>query len=132
VKEEKIQNNLDLTLKLQIPKGLLSSVQKVRITAGVEEYAEKRFELPIVCLNCPEDIHVRFFPSTAEIVCYVSLNHYASLSAENLQIGIDYEELIQNTEVSILPALLRKPQWLTDYRIIPELVEYLREQKREL
>jgi len=132
VKEERIQNNLDLTLKLQVPKGLQTSIQKVRITAGMEEYAEKRFELPIVFLNPPNDIHVRFFPSTAEIICYVSLNHYASLSAEDLQIGVDYNELIQNTGITISPVLLRKPQWLTDYRIIPELVEYLIEQKRVL
>ena len=132
VKGDKIQNDLDMNLKLQIPKGLHAIVQKVRVTAKVEEYAEKIIELPILCWNCPNNIHVRFFPSTVEIVCYISLNDYASLKADDLEIGVDYDELIKNADSDILLALLRKPQGLTDYRIIPETAEYLIEQKREL
>ena len=132
VKEDKIQNNLDLTLKLQIPKGLQTTVQKVRLIAEMEEYAEKKIELPVLCRNCPEDIHVRFFPSTVEIVCYLSLSNYTALTAEDLETSVDYDDLIKNTGANILPALFRKPQWLTDYRIIPEAVEYLIEQKQEL
>ena len=132
VKENKIQNNLDLTLKLQIPKGLHTTVQKVRLIAKMEEYAEKKIELPVLCRNCPDDIHVRFFPSTVEIVCYLSLSNYAALTAEDLEAGVDYADLSKNTGVNILPAIFRKPPWLTDYRIIPEAVEYLIEQKQEL
>ena len=132
VKAGKIQNNLDLTLKLQIPKGLHASVQKVRLTTEMEEYAEKKIELPVVCRNCPNNIHIRFFPSMVEIVCYISLSNYSALKADDLEIGITYDELIKNTGVNILLTLFRKPQGLTDYRIIPESVEYLIEQKQEL
>ena len=132
VKADKIQNDVDLTLKLQTPKGLHILVPKVRITAQMEEFAEKKIELPIVCRDCPDDMYVRFFPSTVEIVCYISLSNYADLKADELEIGVDYNELITNTGVNILLAIFRKPQWLTDYRIIPESVEYLIEQKREL
>ena len=132
VKDDKIRNNLDMTLRLQIPKGLHATVQKVRITAEMEEYAEKRFELPMICRNCPDDIHVRFFPSSIEIVCYPSLSNYAALNAEELETGIDYSDLVKTQGINILPVLFRKPQWLTDYRIIPESVEYLIEQKKEL
>ena len=132
VKDDKIQNHFDRNLKLQIPKGLRATVQKVRIIARLEEFAEKRIELPILCWNCPNDIYVRFFPSTVEIVCYISLNNYASLKADDLETGIDYDELIKNAGTEISLTLLRKPPWLTDYRILPESVEYLIEQKRTL
>ena len=132
VKDDKIQNDLDLILKLQAPKGLHTTVPRVRVTAKMEEFAEKKFELPVLCRNCPDDIHVRFFPSTVEIVCYISLSNYAALEAEDLETGVDYDELIQSKSVNTLLTLFRKPQWLTDYRIIPESVEYLIEQKQEL
>ncbi|MDR1632361.1 MAG: hypothetical protein LBR97_05735 [Dysgonamonadaceae bacterium] len=130
--EANIQKNINFIVKLQTPKGLSASVQKVRLTATLEKYAEKKFELLLICPNVPDDIHVRFFPSTVEIVCYISLNNYASLKAEDLEVGVDYNELLQNTNVNILPALLRKPQGLDDYRIVPETVEYLIEQKWDL
>ncbi|MDR0540788.1 MAG: hypothetical protein LBH19_01095 [Dysgonamonadaceae bacterium] len=132
VKETGLQKNIDLLLKLQAPKGLRVSPQKVRVTAELEEYAEKKFELSITCAHLPDDLHVRFFPSSVEIICYVSLNDYASLKAEDLTIGVDYNELAQNEGVNIQLAMLRKPQWLDDYRILPETVEYLIEQKRRL
>ncbi|MDR2683382.1 MAG: hypothetical protein LBB64_05895 [Dysgonamonadaceae bacterium] len=130
--ETHIQKDIHLIAKLQMPKGLSASVQKVQITAGLEKYAEKKLELPVTCLNVPDDFHVRFFPSSVEIVCYLSLTHYASLKADDLEVGVDYNELIRNTNANILPVLLRKPFWLNDYRIVPETVEYLIEQKWDL
>jgi YbbR domain-containing protein len=132
VKEDKILRNLDLTLKLQVPKGLNTDIQTVRVTAEMEEFAEKKFELPVLCRNHPSNIHVRFFPSSVEIVCYISLSNYTALKAEDLEIRVDYNELIKNSSANILLMLVQKPQWLTDYRIIPESVEYLIEQKQEL
>ena len=130
--EENIRKNVDLTLKLDVPKGLRASVQKVRLTAGVEEYTEKKFELPVVCRNLPEDVQLRFFPSSVEMTCYLSLNYYSQLNREDLEIGVDYNELIQHTGINTAVLIFRKPQWLVDYRITPETVEYLIEQKREL
>ena len=132
VKEDNIQNNLDLTLRLQTPKGLSIAVQKVRLTAQMEEFAEKKIDLPVMCQNCPDNIQVRFFPSTVEIVCYISMSNYTALKIGNLKVGVDYNKLITNTEANILLTLFQKPPWLTDYRIIPESVEYLIEQKQKL
>jgi hypothetical protein len=132
VNENKIQKDLHLHLKLQTPKGLNTTVHKVHITADLEEYAEKKIELPVTCLHLPADMYVRFFPSTVEIVCYPSLADYASLKTADLEVGTDYNELINNTSVNISLTLLRKPLWLDDYRIVPETVEYLIEQKRDL
>jgi hypothetical protein len=132
VKEENIQKKLDVTLNLNVPKGIRLSAQKVRVTAEVEEYTEKKFELPIVCHNSPGNIHVRFFPSTVEVVCQLTFSRYSSLNEHDLEAGIEYEELFRNQGITISLTLLRKPSWLIDYRIVPETVEYLIEQKREL
>jgi YbbR domain-containing protein len=129
---EKIQKNVHINVKLQVPKGLTASIQKVRISADLEEYVEKKFELPVTCINLPDNIYVRFFPSTVEIVCYLSLTDYTSVKTEDLEVGVDYSELLQNTNVNIPPTMLRKPQWMDDYRIIPETLEYLIEQKQHL
>jgi hypothetical protein len=132
VKEEKIRENIHLTVKLQVPKGIHASVQKVKIGANLEKYAEKKFELPVICSNSPEDIRVRFFPSTIAVVCYLSLNDYSSLKAEDLTIGVDYKELLRNTGPNVPLVMLRKPPGLSDYRLSPETVEYLIEQKKSL
>jgi hypothetical protein len=130
VNTEKIQKDLHLHLKLQLPKGLAASVRKVAVTANLEEYAEKKIELPITCLHLPGDVYVRFFPSTIDLACYLSLADYPLLKAEDLEVGVDYNTLISNAGSTIPLALLRKPAWFDDYRILPPSVEYLIEQKR--
>jgi hypothetical protein len=132
VKKENIQKKLDLTLKLNSPKGAHLSIQKVKVTAELEEYTEKKFELPVVCRNLPENIHVRFFPSTVEVACRLTLSKYPLLNASDLEVEVDYNELAQRQGITASPALTHKPQWLIDYRIVPETVEYLLEQKQEL
>jgi hypothetical protein len=132
VQEENIQKTLDLMLQLDVPKGIHVSVQKVNVTAEVEEYTEKKFELPIVCHHVPENIHVRFFPSTVEVVCRLALSRYPLVNANDLEVGVDYDELLRNPGVNSALKFFKKPAWLVDYRIVPETVEYLIEQKREL
>jgi hypothetical protein len=132
VNKENIQKKLDIALQLDVPKGIHLSAKKVKVTAKVEEYTEKKFELPIVCHNLPENIHVRFFPSTVEVVCRLALSNYPLLKENDLEVGLDYDELARNQGITISLTLLRKPSWLIDYRIVPETVEYLIEQKREL
>jgi hypothetical protein len=132
VKEEHIQKKLNLTLALNVPEGVHLSTGKVKITGNVEEYTEKRFELPVTYYNSPENVHVRFFPSTVEVICQIALSKYARVGANDLNVGINYQELSQNQGMDILLDLNRKPQWLINYRIIPDKVEYLIERKKDL
>ncbi|MDR0412700.1 MAG: hypothetical protein LBH61_02695 [Dysgonamonadaceae bacterium] len=131
VKEESVQKKLDLTLRLKAPQGVRLSTEKVRISGNVEEYTEKKFELPVVCYNSPEDVRVRFFPSTVEVICRIALSKYSDANANDLDTGVDYQDLSRNQGTNISLLLNRKPHWLIDYRIIPDKVEYLIEQKKE-
>ena len=131
-KQENIRKNIDLTLYLKSPKGTRLSEEKVKITGEVEEYTEKKFELPIACYNIPDDMHVRFFPSTVDVVCQVALSKYSQLTENDLKVRVDYNDLSSNQSMVIISSLYEKPQWLINYRIVPEAVEYLIEQKRSL
>jgi hypothetical protein len=124
-KEENIQKKLDLTLSLDVPQGMRLSTEKVRITSDVEEYTEKKFELPVVCYNLPPDMHIRFFPSTVEVVCRLALSKYPQLTENALEVQVDYNALSQNPGMNVSLELSRKPQWLLNYRIVPKIVEYL-------
>jgi YbbR domain-containing protein len=132
VNKENIQKKLDLTVKLNAPEELRLSVRKVKISADLEEYTEKKFELPVVCRHLPENVQVRFFPSTVEVTCRLALSKYPLLNENDLEVEVDYKDLAHRPGINVSLVLFRKPLWLTDYRITPEAVEYLIEQKREL
>jgi hypothetical protein len=129
VNEDNIQKDLDLTIDLETPRNVSLSAQKVKVYTGIEEYTEKIIELPIVCYNIPENITVRFFPSTAEVNCRIALSKYSELNESDLEIGINYNDIKNNSRMNVPLELVKKPEWLISYRIIPGTSEFLFEQK---
>lgn len=127
-----INQNLDISVKLSIPEGTTLSSDRVKLNADIEEYTEKTFELPIICYNQPEDILVRFFPSNVELFVQVGLSKYPTITENDFEIGVDYNELIKNNIMNYPLTLTKKPQWLVNYRIVPDVVEFLVERKRDL
>jgi hypothetical protein len=132
VKKSNLEKNLDISLDLQIPPGVRLSTDKVKVTVALEAYTEKSFELSIVAYNLPENLYVRFFPSSVELICQVALSKYSQLKEIDLEVGIDYNQLKQNKNTTIPLTLRKKPKMLINYRIIPERVEYLIEQNGNL
>lgn len=131
IKRSNINKKLNVYLDLQIPQGTRSSVDQVQLTADIEAYTEKTFELRVVSNNVPENLYIRFFPSTVELTCQVALSKYSQLTEKDLEIDVDYNELKHNN-TSIPITLTNKPKEIINYRIIPERVEYLIEQKENL
>jgi hypothetical protein len=131
VKKSNLRKNLDLTLDLQAPEGVRLSSQEVQLAADIKAYTEKKLELPIVSHHLPKNRYIRFFPSSVEVSCQVDLEKYPQLTAMDLEIGVDYNTLIQNKTTPVVTLVLtKKPPWLIGYRIMPERVEYLIEQKQ--
>jgi YbbR domain-containing protein len=126
-----IDKKLDLSTQLSVPPGVQLSAVKVGLTADVEEYTEKLFELPVLCNNLPENRTVRFFPSSVELYVQVGLNKYAQVTESDFEMAVDYNSLVQKNAMNCTLKLTKKPQWLVNYRIVPETVEFLMEQKRD-
>jgi len=127
-----LDKSLSRSLDMQVPEGTRLSINTVHLTANIEASTEKTFEIPVTCYNSPENRHIRFFPSSVEVICQVALSKYPQFSETDLGIGIEYDELMQNKSETISLTLRKKPQWLINYRIVPERVEYLIEQKKKL
>lgn len=126
---EDIDKSIKKKLKLISPKGTTLSENTVVLKVGAEEYTEKKFSLPVICVNLPSEYVVRFFPSTVEIMCNVSLNRYSELNETDFEIIADYKDLGNRTPPEVVLKIGRKPEWIKDYRIVPEKVEFLIERK---
>ena len=125
-----IDKNWTVSAGLKIPEGIRLSVEQVKLSVTVEEFTEKTFELPVVCHNLPPSLRIHFFPSTVELNVRVGLSEYSQLSKSNFEIAVDYNDLIERNSANCSLRLTRKPVWLKNYSIIPEVIEFLFEQKK--
>ena len=125
-----IDNNLTVTADLELPDGVNLLIDHVTLSAMVEEYTEKTFELPIICYNLPPTRRIHFFPSTVELSVRVGLSKYSQLSESFFEISVNYNDLIKRNTSNCSLTLTRKPYWLESYRITPEVIEFLIELKK--
>jgi len=114
---------------LQAPNGIRLSVDRVKISATIEEYTERKFEIPVTCSNVPLNRKVQFFPSVVELNVRVGLSRYAQLSKADFEIDFNYNDLLKKNTESCSLTLTRKPAWVGNYRIVPDLIEFLIEEK---
>jgi len=126
---EIIDKNWTVSAGLQVPEGIQLSVNQVKISATIEEYTEKEFELPIICSNVPLNRRVHFFPSTVKLNVRVGLSRYAQLSKSDFEIAFNYDDLVKKNTESCSLTLTQKPLWVGNYRIVPDVIEFLIEQK---
>ena len=126
-----IDKNWTASTQLQTPEGIRLSVDNVKLSASVEEYTEKTFQLPVICNNMPSNRNVRFFPSMVELVVSVGLSRYAQLSKSNFEIAVNYNDLSKKNTANCSLVLTHQPVGVKSYRIIPNVIEFLIEQKSE-
>ncbi|MCL1938499.1 MAG: YbbR-like domain-containing protein [Candidatus Azobacteroides sp.] len=132
VNKENVSQKLDMSLQLTAPDGICLDTDKIKLLADIEEYTEKIIELPVLCYNQPKDVLVRFFPASVGVISQLTLNQYSQLKESDLKVSVDYNDFSQNSGANIKVVLSQRPNWLIHYRIVPESVEYLIEQKGDL
>ena len=126
-----IDKDWTVSSDLQAPEGIHLSVNNVKLSASVEEYTEKTFELPVICNNMPTNRNVHFFPSTVELITRVGLSKYAQLSKSNFEIAVNYNDLKGKQTANCSLILTRKSIEIESYRIVPNVIEFLIEQKND-
>lgn len=123
--------NWTVSVDLQAPEGINLVVDQVELSATIEEYTEKTFDLPVVCYNIPSNCKVHFFPSTVELGVKVALSKYSQLSKANFEIAVNYNDLKEKNTANCSLTLTRKPPGMESYRIVPNVIEFLIEQQKK-
>jgi len=126
---EDIHSPVKKRIKLIAPKGINLNRVEVELNVSAEEFTEKIMQVPVTCRNLPPSYKIHIFPSTVEVITPVVLADYGKIDAIDFEISIDYLDLIKNQNYTTNVILTKKPDWIKSYRINPEKVEFLIEQK---
>ena len=116
----------ELTAHLDLPKGVKSDNTTVKLTIPVEEFTEKKIQLPVSCPDIPSDYVLRIFPSTIEVTCNVPLSQFRELTEEMLEVIIPFNEFKENQATGKIPVkLTKKPSWIINYTVAPNELEFI-------
>ncbi len=123
---EDLSKTRELTAALDLPEGVKSETETVKLTIPVEEFTEKKIQLPVLCLDIPEGFVLRMFPSSVEVICNIPLSQFRELTTEKLEIIIPFDEFEENQATGRLPVrLTKKPSWVTSPIVVPSELEFI-------
>lgn len=116
------------TLDLHAQQGVKFIPQQVEVELFTDVYTEAVIEVPLEGVNFPHDKALRAFPSKIKVLFQVGKNRYKSLHADEFQLKVSYDELMQLGNQKYTVRLHQLPQGVLNVRFVPEQVDYLIEQ----
>ena len=123
---EEVSKTQEVTVPLDLPAGVKSEIETVKLYIPVEEFTEKKIQLPVLCPDKPENYILRMFPSKVDITCNIPLSQFRELTEDKLEIMIpfaEFEERQATGKISV--RLTQKPAWVTNHVVSPNELEFI-------
>jgi YbbR domain-containing protein len=119
------------TFRVQLSpiKLLRFSTNSTKVGVFVEQFTERKVQLPVTTINCPEHLSVRTFPALVNATFLVGLSQFKKFNANDIQVYLDYNELKANKQSKQVLKIKNNSTHISNIRIFPLNVEFILEQK---
>lgn len=135
--ETKLTATTTTKVRLSLPEGIYATTNVIQVHIPIEQLTEHVFTLPIEVTGLPEGFTLQPLPRSAMITVTLPRSRYKELKAEDLGLTVAYPSFIGGTDSDaagpprqLTIELTRKPDWLQHYRLTPDKVQYVIEEKK--
>lgn len=101
----------------------------VDIDVPVEAYTQKNVEIPVECINLPENLNIKFFPSKVKLSFFVGVSEVDSIKMKDFSVAIDYDGIKDSKQASVPVRITSSPSYVRNLTISPPNVEFIFEYK---
>jgi len=122
-------SNAPLVYDIKGIENIKFTPEKVNILVPIDKYTQKNITIPITCTNLPENLDVKFFPSTVKISFLVGLSNYQKISEKDFSVQLDYNDLKNLRELLVPLRITSSPDHAQNLAMTPSEVEFIFEQK---
>lgn len=128
-----IKSNQQIPVNIVPIKGIKTIPQYITVDVTVDEFINKSIDAQIECINLPEDLNIKFFPSEIKISFFVGIKRSKSIDKKNFKVLVNYND-IQNTPNANTVAiqLVEYPDFVRIQLFEPNEVEFILEHKEKI
>jgi len=124
-----VTSDKKILIAMRPAKGVKFMPNAVELSIPVDEFNQKEVEVPVICVNLPENLNIKFFPSSVKIPFFVGLKRYKDITAEDFKVIVNYDDIKDFRETSIPVRIAESPDYVQTKLPIPSEVEFVLEQK---
>lgn len=124
---ENVKSDLSETIQLELPQNnadLIFSNEEVRLEATVEKFTEGSIKVPVNLINVPEDLKIKYFPKSINVIYYTSLKNFNGISAKDFKVVCDFNDVSDNQNF-LLPKLNRITNKVKSAKINQQHIEFI-------
>jgi hypothetical protein len=92
-------------------------------------FTEKKMQLPVTVINCPENKIIRTFPAFVNVSFNVGMSHFNSVKQDDLMVLLDYNEIAKNNNLKQRLRIENNTSFISNLKAVPQEVEYIIEMK---
>ena len=105
------------------------SVKHTKVSVFVEPFTERKVQIPVTAINCPQYTSIRTFPTFVNVTYTVGLSKFYTLSPTDLQVYLDYNDLKLSKQSKQILKIKNNTSHISNIRISPSEVEIILEEK---
>ena len=125
----KLSDTTHLNCKLLPVKSVKFANEEVKVSIFVEMFTEKKMQLPVTVINCPENKIIRTFPAFVNVSFNVGMSHFNSVKQDDLMVLLDYNEIAKNNNLKQRLRIENNTSFISNLKAVPQEVEYIIEMK---
>ncbi|NDP20372.1 MAG: YbbR-like domain-containing protein [Paludibacter sp.] len=118
-----------LICRLKPERSVRYSTKEIKVSIFVELFTEKKIQIPITEINCPNHLSIRTFPAVVNATYSVGLSHFNSYKINDIQVLLDYNDIKNNKTSKIKLKVINNTTHISSLRISPQEVEFILEEK---
>ena len=115
--------------KLKPIKLVRFSVKHTKVSVFVEPFTERKVQIQVTAINCPQHTSIRTFPTFVNATYTVGLSQFYTLAPTDLQVYLDYNDLKLSKQSKQPLKIKNNTSHITNIRISPSEVEFILEEK---
>jgi hypothetical protein len=115
--------------KLKPIQSVRFSTNEIKLTLFVEQFTEKKVQIPISAINCPNNLFIRTFPAVVNATYIVGLSKFNNQIRNDIEVYLDYKELIMDNLGKQTLKIKNNKSYISNIRISPQEVEFILEKK---
>ncbi|MDD3078219.1 MAG: YbbR-like domain-containing protein [Paludibacter sp.] len=129
VQLKNVNDTTYLNCKLKPIDNVKFATSEVKVSIYVEMFTEKKLQIPVTVINCPENIMIKTFPAFVNVTCNVGMSHFSQVNEKDLTVLFDYNDIRKSDNSKLRLKFINRRPYITNVRISPVDVEYLIEMK---
>ncbi len=128
---DNVTSSRNITVAIKPIRGIRFIPNKVELSIPVDEFTSKEIEVPVTCVNLPNNLNIRFFPSTVKVPFFVGLKRHNEIKPDDFKVIVDYDEIknLEDPSSSIPVRLITSPDYIRTKLPIPGEVEFVLEKE---